>query len=600
MEEEQLNNTQPPPPMAEQQQQQQQDSLDTDKETVTQLKNLNIRLVQKTVQKRAEISALMEIKKSMESELNELRSELTQFKEDAEVAKEGLRREKEEAEKKLEEIEKEMREVVKERDEMEKAKIDGDFEIGTMKKMEKELRGEIKKEKDMVKEVVLQRNQLKNELEVFDEEVNKLGKKLRESELKAINADEELEELKSMYQDSVHSLKEKEAEVGLLRNELSVMGKKCEGLNGEKKAVSKSNEELLREVNKKNGKIVELEKDLSELNRVHLRVSGELEKLRGHYFEKDRSSAEALEKLSVLNDEMSCLIEEKNEKEKEIKRLMADQSIMLASFDEIKDELKSVGQDHEDALVQNDRLEEVKLRQQEEISMLRKRLTEVGGKASSLEKSNKGYVEQMKKLVSEIDDHKKALEKVTTERDEVKKSLDEEKKHWEILQGKVSKISKEMEEATKASKDFKEIQNKYNKLVQEKELVEKDLVAAKGKIDELEMSSKAKTEMFEMALSMLRNSILQPLMENEKSSGDEGIMKANEHGEMGPILAELESMRVVFRKKEEKVGEMQQEMANLQCSLMDVKKKKSFWTIVSSATTILAAVVSYAYASRVR
>lgn len=58
-----------------------------------------------------------------------------------------MRRENEELRKRLEDIEREMGEVVNERDEMEKLKIEGDLEIGLLKKLENEFRSEIKRER---------------------------------------------------------------------------------------------------------------------------------------------------------------------------------------------------------------------------------------------------------------------------------------------------------------------------------------------------------------------------------------------------------------------------------------------------------------------
>uniref|UniRef100_A0A803KPE3 Uncharacterized protein n=1 Tax=Chenopodium quinoa TaxID=63459 RepID=A0A803KPE3_CHEQI len=536
-----------------------------DKDKLKSLHSLNAMLLKETVEKRQEIKSLDSELTRCKSEVEALRAELTRVKDEGaevEVVKEVvsvfmesemvglLRREKEGVEKRLEEVEREMGVVVKERDEMEKAKFDGDYEIGLMKKLENDLRNEIRREKEGVNQAIRERNELNHELGVRAEEINRLREKIGVAESKERSVNREG-----------------------LKGEI-------EGLSGEKEAVSRANDELCDERRKSNVRINELEKEVDQLNGVVLSVREDEEKWREKFFELEKSNAGTGEKSSVE-----------------------------ARLGELEKELESAKQVREELVELESKFKEVS----NVVSGLKNELLEVQGELSLVKESNTNNVELNKKLASEIDDHKSELTRVTKERDEVRKTLDEEKKNGMTLQVKVSEISKKMEDTAKVIEGLrtasdslvgekKEIESKYNKLKEDKELIEKDFATHKGVVNELEDTMKAKTEMFELVVSMVRNTVTQLSMENEKRGDDAGI-KANERsisGELKPILSELEAMRSVFKKRDEKVGEVQQKMESLQYSLLEERKKKSFWTLVSSATTILAAVVSFAYASRVR
>ncbi|XP_021773011.1 myosin heavy chain, embryonic smooth muscle isoform-like [Chenopodium quinoa] len=602
-----------------------------DKDKLKSLHSLNAMLLKETVEKRQEIKSLDSELTRCKSEVEALRAELTRVKDEGaevEVVKEVvsvfmesemvglLRREKEGVEKRLEEVEREMGVVVKERDEMEKAKFDGDYEIGLMKKLENDLRNEIRREKEGVNQAIRERNELNHELGVRAEEINRLREKIGVAESKERSVVKELEGLKVKYEVSAKVVKEKEEEVERMRSELGLMEKnreglkgEIEGLSGEKEAVSRANDELCDERRKSNVRINELEKEVDQLNGVVLSVREDEEKWREKFFELEKSNAGTVAELEEAKKGLSDLLEEKNERKREMERLKGEKSSVEARLGELEKELESAKQVREELVELESKFKEVS----NVVSGLKNELLEVQGELSLVKESNTNNVELNKKLASEIDDHKSELTRVTKERDEVRKTLDEEKKNGMTLQVKVSEISKKMEDTAKVIEGLrtasdslvgekKEIESKYNKLKEDKELIEKDFATHKGVVNELEDTMKAKTEMFELVVSMVRNTVTQLSMENEKRGDDAGI-KANERsisGELKPILSELEAMRSVFKKRDEKVGEVQQKMESLQYSLLEERKKKSFWTLVSSATTILAAVVSFAYASRVR
>ncbi|KNA22122.1 hypothetical protein SOVF_036460 [Spinacia oleracea] len=603
----------------------------TEKDKVKNLQNLNAMLLRETVEKRQEVKSLDSELSKCKSEIEELRAELTRVKDEGVevgVVKEVvsvfmeseivglLKREKEEVVKRLEEVESEMGEVAKERDEMVKAKFDGDHEIGLMKKLEKDLRNEIKREKESVNQAIREKNELNHELAVRVEEVNMLRKNLGVAESKERDTVVKLERLKEKHEVSVKEVQEKEEEIERLRKELSLMGRNCvelegriEGLSDEKEAISRENGVLSKEKNESNVRISELEREVDQLNGVVSSAKEDEEKWRGKFYELEKSNAGTMAELVDVKKGLSDLLEEKAEKEREIESLKGEKWSLEAKLRETEKGLEKAKHVKEELLQQKSKFEEV----QEVVSRIKNDLLQARSELSLVKESNRDNMELKKKLASEIDDHKSELARVTNEKDEVKKTLDAEKKNGVTLQVKVSEISKKMEDTAKVIEELraasdtlvvekKEIESKYSKLMEDKELSDKDFATIKELVNELEDSMKVKTRMFDSVVAMVRNAVVQLSMESEKKSEVEG-MKVNErgmNGEMEPILTELEAMRSAFKSREEKVGEVQQKVENLQCSLIEERKKKSFWTLVSSATTILAAVVTFAYASKVR
>ena len=598
-------------------------TIENPAEKLSSLKSLNAMLLKETVEKRQEVSALLESKKSLEfeltrsvSEIEALKAELAQM-EELEVLRrenEGLRREKEGVEKRLEDVEREMGEVVRERDEMEKAKFEGDLEIGSMKKLENELRTEVKRGRDVLNQAICENDALKQDLNAQIEERNKMREKLAIMEAK--NADE-LGELKSKYLVVSDELEESKNEIKTMKSELGSVGRNCEdlkreieGLSEEKELLLREKMELSRERSERDVRINELEKGVCQLNAIVRRLIEDEEKWRVKFFELEKINAEMVEKIEDMAQESNAIMEENKAKEKEIEGLMQEKLSALNSLAELDKELDYVKQAKEEIVKKKSGLEKVKLKQEYEITELRNEVNELQGNLSSLKESNRDELEKNRQLFTEIDLYKNMLDQVKIERDDVKRTLEEEKANGMKLQVKVSEISKKMEDTAKVIEELratgdtlvgekKELEKKHSKLVEEKGFADRKFADVQKKVAELEASLMSKNDMFEVALEMLRKTALQLSIENENKGGEE-VIKMVEKMEMEPYLSELEAIKLAFRKREEKVGEMEKQMETMKWCVEEARKKKSLWALVSSATTILAAVVSFAYASSSR
>lgn len=598
-------------------------AIEDSAEKLSSLKSLNAMLLKETVEKRQEVSALLESKKSLESELTRsvseieaLKAELAQMQE-LEVFRrenEELRRVKEGVEERLEDVEREMGEVVRERDEMEKAKFEGDLEIGSMKKLENELRSEVKRGRDALNQAICETNSLKRDLNAHIEERNKLREKLATIEAKYAD---DLGELKSEYQVVTKELEESKNEIKMVKSKLVSAGRNCEelkreieGLNEEKELMSREKMELSRERSEQDVKMNELEKEVCQLNAMVLSLREDEEKWRVKFFELEKINAEMVEKIEYLGRELNASMQENTAKEKEIRSLMQEKLSALNSLAELEKEVDIVKLAKDEILKEKSGLETVKLKQENEIMELRHEVIELEGNIALLKESNRDELEKNRQLFSEIDRYKNMLDRVKIERDDVKRALEEEKANGVKLQVRVSEISKKMEDTAKVIEELratgdtlvgekKELDKKHSKLVEEKGFAESKCADAQKKVAELEASLTSKNDMFEVALEMLRKTAHQLSIGNEKDGGEE-VMKMAEKREMEPYLSELKAIKSAFRKREEKVGEMEKQMESLKWCVEEARKKKSFWALVSSATTILAAVVSFAYASSSR
>lgn len=261
------------------------------------LKSLNAMLLKETVEKRQEVGALLESKKSLESELSRsvseveaLRAEFAQIQAANDVGmftteNEELRREKEGLMKRLEDVEREMGEVVREKDEIEKAKFEGDLQIGSMKKLENELRSEIMIQREAMDRAIHENESLKHDLAAQVEERNKLKENIAEIESIGRELKEELRMLTSKYQLVVDALDKSENQIDSMRSDLASMVKNCDELerqigelNEEKLLISRQNLELNQEKDGKSVRINELEKQVCQLNVIVLSLREDEEK----------------------------------------------------------------------------------------------------------------------------------------------------------------------------------------------------------------------------------------------------------------------------------------------------------------------------------
>lgn len=180
------------------------------------------------------------------------------------------------------------------------------------------------------------------------------------------------------------------------------------------------------------------------------------------------------------------------------------------------------------------------------------------------------------------------------------------------LSAKVSGMEKRIEETSKelarvrsecetVLEEKKELESRYKLLRKDKDSVQKELSEAKQALNKLRAKLESVGMNSEQALTMLKNTAAVLCQSGGDCDYKDNVVTGERklENETEQYASELEAIKKAFRHKETMVEDMKQQVGLLQNCVADAHKKKSFWTVVSSATTIFAA-ISIAYVARAR
>ncbi|KAJ6876907.1 hypothetical protein NC651_029811 [Populus alba x Populus x berolinensis] len=148
-------------------------------------------------------------------------------------------------------------------------------------------------------------------------------------------------------------------------------------------------------------------------------------------------------------------------------------------------------------------------------------------------------------------------------------------------------------------KQKKEMETQVSLLEKEKDLVQKHLTEAEGKIIDLRNKMESAGTISDRALTMLKSTVAL-LCESNNGKEEMTVTEKMLDSEIEPYASELEVIKTAFRNKETMVEDMKQQVEFLSDSVAKAKKKNSLLSVMSSATTVVAAAVSLAYVARVR
>ncbi|ONI04650.1 hypothetical protein PRUPE_6G332700 [Prunus persica] len=574
---------------------------DEPSEKVQNLKSLNSLLLKETFDRRQQVESLMQAKEGLESELTRFRVESKLLESELTGKSEenvGL------------ELEKsvfcvfvlaQMGQMVKEQVEIERAKSERDTEIAFLKREMNELMGSLENEKVKLNRVCWERDVVKSDFDGLAEEANGLRLKVVEMEKNERCTEDEVEKLKIQCQGLVQEKAEKERAVEVVIREKDLAQRKhaeservTEGLKKEIEGIVREKNEIEKEKHGQEVRLFRLENEVEHLSKVELNLRKEKELLHIKVLELKKSINEAMGKEEERERDIKALVEEKREKEHSIERLT--------------EELKNKEQRIKEIEQKKNEMEEAKVNQETEIAELNREVAEQRDIVSTLRNSCSGQEEKNERLVSEVSQYKDAVDRVMQERSEAQKSLDGEKKKVEDLMLTISDREKTIKETEKelgklrsdrdnVSEKNKVMESRLESLVKEKDVMQKNLVEAQKKIHDWEAKFESEGAKLKRALTMLKNTAA---LVSSKSEGKEEVV-ANDHKlgkEIQPYVVELDAIQKAFRNKEKLVGDLKQQVESLH-KIAEAQKKKSFWTLVSSATTIIAA-ASVAYVAKGR
>ena len=169
------------------------------------------------------------------------------------------------------------------------------------------------------------------------------------------------------------------------------------------------------------------------------------------------------------------------------------------------------------------------------------------------------------------------------------------------IEGTVEELGRVRNERENLIERNKAVESHVEDLVKEKDLVHKSLVEAQRRINELKAKMESASINSERALSMVRSTAALVCDSRDDRDGKEEVIINGQklEEEIEPYAAELDAIRNAFKNKEKIVEDTKKQVEFLQNSVANANKRKSFWTVVSSATTIFAA-ASVAYVARGR
>nr|GME01785.1 intracellular protein transport protein USO1-like [Ipomoea batatas] len=608
-------------------------AMDDASEKLESLKNLNAMLLKETVEKRQLVDSLQKAKGSLQSDLARTESqklalsgELTHL---GEVAarlelertvsadflwvqmghqmkavveeRDGLRRERDDVAERVKDLEREIALVVKEKSEIQKVLREEEIEFESLKQKLNDLNAQIATERSISNHANRERDELASKLDVQIVETNGLRKKLIEMEKLRVqyNALSKENEVKEKKFHSVMSDKE------MIERSLVQSNRVIEELNGKIAVIVREKEGNDKERNIEMEKRCELEKEVNLLNEKVLSLNKVEEKLRASVAELENKCVEGTEKGKEMESKISELVEGKNESESRIASLVEEKGLIESKLVEANEKLDEKQQCVERMAIEKMEMEEAKIRGESEIVKLQNQMSELKDTISGLEDSCKVQEEKIMTLEGEVGNYKRSLESAVLERDAARKGLDEEKQNGLILKEKLREMENHVEEIalelTKTKADYNNIAGEKKELEIQcesfnKEILDLQTELAEGRkqIGAIQAELELANANSEKVLNLLKSTSALVGSKDERVNAE-----LSEGQEMNPQphVLELEAIKKGIKIREKKVEEMKREVEFLQNSVTEANKKKSLWTMISSATTIFAA-ISLAYVAR--
>ncbi|KAK4434965.1 hypothetical protein Salat_0659500 [Sesamum alatum] len=353
----------------------------------------------------------------------------------------------------------------------------------------------------------------------------------------------------------------------------------------------------------------ELENAVSGLNEMVINLQKEEEKLRVNVAELEKKCVEGDERQKEMVREIDQLVEERKASEKSIQGLIDEKTIVEKDFKEAWQQLAEQKHKIEEMVNEKIIMLAAKDRLDTEVGELQNNVAELKAVVVKLEKSNSVGAEKIKSLESEVGDYRCKLEQVKVERDEMGICLDEEKQNVVRLKERIGELENKIEESLKALGEVKadnaaifaervELENQCELLKKKITLLEDTITEAQNEFDSMKIKFELADANAELVLNMLKDTaVFCSKDEADVWEGDSLVGNQVNGEETKPYVIELKTIKNAFKRNETKVENMKRQLELLQNSVEEAHKKKSFWTALSSATTLLAA-VSLAYAAR--
>ncbi|KAK9161414.1 hypothetical protein Syun_007755 [Stephania yunnanensis] len=614
-------------------------------EKVANLKSLNALLVKETCERREQIEAMAKEKERAEAEaakaeversvamafvaeeVERLKTRVLKAEEENGREIEGLRRNVGDLEKANAEAdgavrrarEEELR-LKEEMNDIEKEKREREFEIDELRKAVGLLITDLDRERKGFEGVSSERDETRKLVDVQMEELRGLRARLYEQEQRNVVVEEEVGRVLAEMRGLVEERKVRERLFESLRAEKMSVERKLveslssiEGLRRDIVEVEREKEEIEAEKAKQVVGIAELQKEVVQLRAAISALKEEEKGFRSEVFKLKKSNAEALQKQEMPLLDFGNLVEEKREAEGKLKLLLDEKDLIKKSLEAALLQLEEDKRREDGIVREKAEIEQKSATQEFELLELRKEISCLEDSVSALKDICKSHAETNKQLLCEAKDYQDKLTNLQLEREATQKELHLKRSQELTLRQRVVELEKSVhererdlaqlrKESSNLFEETKGTKSRIETLMEEKRLLERSLVETEEDFKNLRSKMKS-YELYAEKISELLSNATKVICSSEEAVEDGKVGSAVNADDIEEGLnlvgAELDAIKKTFKSKDEKVEELMKELEVVKNSLKEAHQKKSFWTLMSSATTILAA-ASLAYVSRVR
>ncbi|KAL9661346.1 hypothetical protein QQ045_026170 [Rhodiola kirilowii] len=586
-------------------------ATDDSKNMLQNLKSLNAVLVKQAHELRVERSTLMSVNEVLELENGRLELEKADV-EDAAV-RSGLEKEVmavvvgirveemrrcgldlvEGVEKKLKMVEREVEDLKSEKESAVGAWNQlGEYSVG------------VEKERDA----------LKVEVEARTEEVYGLKAKVTEMLERENESVQVLQMLKEDNEAAVRAKLERDVAIEILQDEKDSISKSLgqslaygENLKDEIGKLSREKHFVETEKNEKLIIIDRLDKEMYSLRESVLVLQAEAKRLQGTISELEKSNAELALQRDGLSTDCAVLKNENKESEGQIGNLLSEKAMLTQAIDKSASDLANTVKETEKVKVLlQTKIVESREAHKTELGEMQEMSCHLKGKLECTRQGYETLIQEKKKLIYELAHLRTELEVVIAENDRAQKDIQLEKKNVERLTHTTAELEISIKESAKEIQRLGDEKIKLNEakeaaeaqveqLVKEKDILHERLKDADKDINIKRANTESARIMSDIILSALKKTSSQLQASGDLVCEVEQFPSQNEV--VKPFMNEMKAITNAFQIRKVAMADIKKQLQMLKHSIAEAENRKSFWKLVSSATTIFAA-ASIAYASR--
>ncbi|KAL1313056.1 hypothetical protein HN51_039633 [Arachis hypogaea] len=446
-------------------------------------------------------------------------------------------------------------------------------------------------------------DQIKADFDGVVADANALKEKLFESENNERKLTEEVKKLKLEQEKMVVEGNKKEREFGKVVKERDLaLRKNAEServigeLRGEMDAV-------LKLKTAKESRISEMEVEMKQLKESLCGLHEEEAVMSAKILELEGSLGLAEEKEEAMEMEIEALAKQKEEIEVNVEMLKEGRDSLQKALDKVQRELENRGHEIDMLVREKNEIEMLKVERESEIVELQREVDGLKDVVLRLKASCSDFEERNKHLLSEVNHYKDSIEEVMLERDDIKKGYDEEKNkvkslalQVEEMEDKIKEMATELSqmisEKEKLVEKNKTIESRVGVLINEMDTLQQSIVEARRVSEDLRAKVEFSNNKSNQALALLKSTAALVCQYNESVEEVLSIEQKADVEEVQPYVEQLNAIKKAFRSKNKMVADMKQQLELMHCSVVSANKMKSLWTVVSSATTILAAALA--------